>query len=253
MDQTADFIGAPLIGNGGLFAVHRGKAGAKHLLLLVLPRAAVGGDFPVFLGNESIDFVFTVDHHARGDALHPAGGQPFFHFGPEQRADFITHQPVESTAGLLGVDAAHIQLSGMFDRVLDGLLRDLVELNAAGLVFINTEDMVQMPADGLSLAVRVCCEVNLGSVAGFLADAAEDVAAAADRDIFHFKVFIRIDAELTFREVANMALGGLDLIAFAQIAADGFCLGRRLDDNEFLFCGCHLVQYSFLRDHFRTS
>ena len=96
-----------------------------------------------------------------------------------------------------------------------------------------------MPADGFPFAVRVCREVNLGSVLGFLADTAQDIAASPDRDVFQIKVMIDIHTKLALGQIAYMPLGGFHLISFSQILADGFGLCRRLHDNQFLFVGCH--------------
>ena len=127
----------------------------------------------------------------------------------------------------------------MLDGRLHGLFGHFVELNPACLGFIHAQHMIQMPADGFPFAVRVCREIDLGSVLGFLPDPAQDIAAAADCDVFQFKVMIGINTELTFGQVTDMALGGFHFIAFSQVTPDRLCFGGRFHNDQFLFCRCH--------------
>ena len=53
-----------------------------------------------------------------------------------------------------------------------------------------------MPGNGLALTVRVGCEYDFGRTARFLANAIQNLAAAADGDIARFKVLIDIHAHL---------------------------------------------------------
>jgi hypothetical protein len=99
--------------------------------------------------------------------------------------------------------------------------------------------MIQMPADRFSFAVRVCREIDLGSVFGFFADSAQDVSPAADRDVFQVKIIADIHTELAFRQVADMSLGRFDLVPFSEVFADRFRFRGRLDNDQFLFGGCH--------------
>ena len=104
----------------------------------------------------------------------------------------------------------------MLQRVLDRLLGNFVELDAAGLGGVQIERMGQMPGNGLSLAVRVGCEIDAGCIFGFLFDAGQNVAPAADGDVFHFKIMVRVHTQLRFGQIAHMALRGLHVIALAQ-------------------------------------
>ena len=97
--------------------------------------------------------------------------------------------------------------------------------------------MAQMPRNRFPFAVRVSCEVNLRRGACLFADAVENFAAPADRDVLKGKVVVHVHANLAFGQVAHMALRGFDLVALAQKFADGSRLGGRFDNNEFLL-GC---------------
>ena len=112
--------------------------------------------------------------------------------------------------------------------------------------------MEQMPADRFTFTVRVCREIDLGGVLCLFADPAEDIAPAADRDVFQVKIMIDVNAELAFWKITHMALGRFDFISFSEIFPDGLGLCGRFDDDQFLFCGRHdiippAVDYCFIR------
>ena len=115
---------------------------------------------PVLLRLEGADLIFTVDHDARGHRLHAAGGQAGLDLAPEQRAEFIAHDAVENAARLLCVDQILIDLARVLDALGDDLFRDLVERHALGLVIRQIQQLLQVPRNGLSLAVRVGREID---------------------------------------------------------------------------------------------
>ena len=112
-----------------------------------------------------------------------------------------------------------------------------------------------MPGDSLALAVRVGGEVNLRGVLGLLADAGQDVAPAADGDVFQGEIIVHIHADLRLGQVAHMALRGLDLVALAKEFADGARLGGRFHNNELLFGCSHfsLASQSKIRSYFSVG
>ena len=191
-----------------VFAVKaRGQLRAAH--------AETSGDVVVLLGQEGVDLVFAVADHLRRHGLHAAGGKALFHLRPEDGADLIAHQAVEHAPRLLGVDAVDVDAARVLDGGLDGLHRHLVELDAAGRMFVDAQHIGQMPGDGFSLAVRVGGEIDLRGRARFLADAVEYVAAPADGDVLRLEVVLRGNADLRFGKVAHMSLRGFHLIATA--------------------------------------
>ena len=96
-----------------------------------------------------------------------------------------------------------------------------------------------MPGNRFALAVRVGCEIDLGGAARFLADTGQDVAAPADCDVLQGEIIIHIHANLAFGQVADVPLSRFHLVTLPQKFTDGARLGRRFDDNEFLFGGRH--------------
>ena len=94
-----------------------------------------------------------------------------------------------------------------------------------------------MPGDCFALAVRVSCEVDFGGAAGLLADAVENLAAAADGDVFRLEAVFNVYADLRLGHVAHVPLRGFNLVTPAQKLADGLGLCGRFDDNELV---CHV-------------
>ena len=206
--------------------------------------SAFGTDIPVFLRDKVINFSFSVNNHPGCDTLDASGGQSFLYFPPEKRADFIPDKAVQRPARLLRVDPAHIELSRIFDRCLYGLLCNLIEFDTASAGLIHAKHVEQMPADRFPLTVRVCCEIDLRCVLRFLADTAQDIAAPADRDILQVIIMINVHAKLTLGKIADMPLGSFHLVSFSKILADRFCLRRRLNNDQFLFCISHISHSS---------
>ena len=104
----------------------------------------------------------------------------------------------------------------MLQRVLDRLFGNLVKLNAAGLGGVQIQRVRQMPGNGLALTVRVSRQIDAGRVFGFLFDFCQNVAPAADGDVFHLEIMVRIHTQLRFWQVAHMTLRGLHVIPLAQ-------------------------------------
>ena len=76
-----------------------------------------GVDGPVFLRNESADFLFALDDQAESNGLDAPGGKAAADFIPEQGRDFVADDAVEDAASLLrvhevGVDLARMLKSG---------------------------------------------------------------------------------------------------------------------------------------------
>ena len=118
-------------------------------------------DRPIFLRLEIADLPFAVDDQLDGRGLHAPGAQPAAHLLPQKRRQLIPHEAVEHTARLLRIDASHVDLTRVLDRVCDGRLGNLVELDAVHILFFLGERPRDVPGDCLSLAVRVGREIDL--------------------------------------------------------------------------------------------
>jgi hypothetical protein len=68
-----------------------------------LPGGEQGVDGPVFLGDEGADFLFALHDQPQRHRLHPAGRKSAAHLVPQQRRNFVPHQPVQHAPRLLRV------------------------------------------------------------------------------------------------------------------------------------------------------
>ena len=96
---------------------------------------------------------------------------------------------------------------------------------------VFSEKVHHVPSDRFTFAIRVRCdEYRVGSFRGStqLADnflfALEDLVLRLER---HF-----VNTELTLGQVANVTHRSLHGVVAANKLVDGFCFGRRLDDDE---------------------
>ena len=58
----------------------------------------------------------------------------------EERGQLVAYEAVEDAPRLLRVHEVIVNLAGMFQRLLNGLLGNLVEFYAVFLVFVQTEN-----------------------------------------------------------------------------------------------------------------
>ena len=188
-------------------------------------------------GRERFDLVLAVDDHLHRHRLHAAGGEPAADLVPEQRRELVADQAVEHAPGLLGVDLVHVDLAGILDRLLDGVLGDLVEEDAADLRGVAAEEVHDVPADGLSFAIRVGGDVDgVGLLRGGL-QLADDLLFAF-QDLVLREEGDLVDAELALGQIADVADRRFDDVVLADELVDRLRFCGRLDDDEVLgHCG----------------
>ncbi len=131
-------------------------------------------DRPVFLGHERADLVFAVDDQTGRDALHTACGQAALDLAPQERRELIAYDTVEDTARLLRVDQIDVDVARTCDARADSLLGDLVEGHAARIAVLELEQLLDMPRNRFSLAVRVSREIDEVRLADLAADFLDD-------------------------------------------------------------------------------
>ena len=115
---------------------------------------------PVFLRHEVLDLLLAYADQVQGGGLHASGGQAPLHLFPQQGAHGIAGHTVESAPRLLRVHEILIDRAGRSDRILHGVLRDLIKTDAAALRLRALQQRLQMPGDRFAFAVRVGCKVN---------------------------------------------------------------------------------------------
>ena len=119
----------------------------------------------------------------------------------------------------------------MGHALLDALLRDLVKGHAVGCAGVQPQNVRQMPADGLALAVRVGRKQDAVALFGLGLQLLDELLLALDGDIFRCIAIFDINAQRAGGQVAHMAHTGRDLVAAAQILANGLGLGRGFHDD----------------------
>jgi hypothetical protein len=239
---------AEVAARGDALAVHGGQT-RGHPARVAGRRGLQGlegaGQVPVIGGGERHPLALPLHHHPGGDGLHAAGGQPGADLLPQHRGDLVAVEAVQDAPGLLGVDELQIDLAGVAHRVLDRLAGDLVEHHALGRD-LRLEHLVQVPRDGLALAVLVGGEQEF---VGFLEQVLElgDLLALVGVDqVERLEVAVHVHAEPAHRgalvllghfvgargQVPDMADRGLDGVTRSEVALDRLRLGRRLDDDQ---------------------
>ena len=173
----------------------------------------------------------------------------FFH---STGRDLVAVEAVEDPAGLLRLDEVHVESRGFADGGQDRRLGDLVEDHPLDRDVLRLQLVEEVPGDRLALAVLIGGEVEL---VGVLEQALElgDVALLVARDdVVGLEAVLDVDREPAprlvldlrrgvrgaVREVADVADGGLDDVARAEVPRDGAGLGRGLDDHQLV---CHLL------------
>ena len=192
---------------------------------------------PVLPGLEGTDLLLPVHHHPGGHALHPSGGQAPADLFPKQGGQLIAHDPVQNPSRLLGIHQIVINIPGIADGILHHLLGDLVEGDPVGLAVRQVQQLLQVPGNGLSLPVRVRCQIDRIRLFGGGLQFLNEGLFAPNRQIFRGEIMLQIHAHSAFRQIPQMAHAGFHHIIGPQVFADGFCFGRRLNDHQIVgFC-----------------
>ena len=153
------------------------------------------GDRPVLLRHERLDLALALADDAHRDRLHAAGGEPAAHLLPQERADLVADQPVEDAARLLRVVLVPIELERVLDRLLNGLLGDLVEQDAVDVLLV-ADALGDVPGDGLAFAIGVGRQVDVLFVFRGLLELVDDFALAVNDLVLRLEVVLDVDAEL---------------------------------------------------------
>ena len=158
----------------------------------------VNGDLPVFLGNKTFDLPLPLNNDPQSHRLDASGAHAGSHFFPQQRADLVTDDTVENAAGDLRVDLLAVEFTGMFEGLQNRFLRDLLERDAIYL-FPVTDMFHEIPADRLSLAVRVSGEIDLLGAFDVFFQFRQQLGLVPHYDKFRLKIVLDIHAKRGFR------------------------------------------------------
>lgn len=151
-------------------------------------------EIPVLSGDERHALALTLDDDAGSHRLHAASRQARHDLLPQHRGDLVAVEAVQDAAGFLGVDEVFIELTGIFCCLQDGGLGDLVEDHAAHR-HLGLEHFQQVPGNGLTLAVGVCCEVELIALLQLGLEVSDLLLLVLADDVERGEVILRVNTE----------------------------------------------------------
>ena len=143
----------------GLLAVDVMELGGELLAVLLEQRL----DGPVLDRLERANLALALDDEPQRDGLHAAGGESLLHGLPQHRARLVADEAIEHATRLLRLDLLAVDLAGVQDRALHGVLRDLVKEHAPdracataprfGVICVATCAAIASPSRSGSVAI----------------------------------------------------------------------------------------------------
>ncbi len=124
----------------------------------------------------------------------------------------------------------------MIEGLADGAFGDLVEHHPAHPIIRQAKGLLQVPGDGLALAVGVGGEVDQGGLAGLLLEVGDGRFLAVGHDVSGPVMVEYVDSEVapTLGQVADVAHAGLHHVAGAEELVDRFRLLGALHNDQHL-------------------
>ena len=199
LDDRQNFVHLLLIVHLGCFAVNPGQLCFHQAAF----RLQSGMQSPVFLRHKGVNFRFAVANHSHRHRLHTSGGKALFNLGPQQRRKLVTHQTIQHPAGLLGVNAVHIQPARRFHRLFYRFLGNLMKLHPALFIHI-VQITLEMIGNHLPFTVRVACQQHAVGPFGLRAQAFQNRSLAANGNIMRFKLIFHIHAQRAFGQIPHV-------------------------------------------------
>src|SRR5579862_298831 len=229
MDGGGVQVGARLVGNLQVLALKFHQARFKLRRVLALH---FGRDGPVLAFDEGLDFALTLHNQTQSYGLYAAGGDAALYFFPQKRADLITHQAIENSAGLLGVHQVSVNLPRFFESFANGIFGNFIKEHAMEGSLLAIQQLTQVGADCLSFAVRIGSQINVICFARRGLQFTDQFFLGGNGDVSGFKILFQVNAQVFLGQIHHVAHTGLDDVLRPQIFIDGFRLGGRFDDYE---------------------
>ena len=177
-------------------------------------------DGPILFRHEHLDFALALHDHAQGHSLNASGRNSAPDFIPKQRADLVSHEPVENPARLLRVDDMLVDAARILDGRANRLRRDLIKKDAEHFGLVAVEDFLEVLANRFAFAVRVSGEQNAIRGPGGSAQFLDDFFFSGYDFVDRLEMVLDIDAELALRQVLDVAERGLHDEFLAEIFID---------------------------------
>ena len=155
---------------------------------------------------------------------------------PQKRRNLVAHQAVQHPPRLLRVHQILIQIAGVLECLLHGLLGNLVEGHAVNLLPLlgrRAQLQRQVVGNRLALAVRVRRQVDFVRLGRRLLQLRHNLFLARRHDQGRVEgTLFQFHAELVLGQVHDVTHRRQNLEARAQIFPYRLGLGRRLDDDQ---------------------
>ena len=161
---------------------------------------------PIFRRNKRIDLCFSVGNNTQCHGLHASRTKSAFYLLPQQRADGISHDTVKHTSCLLGIHKIHINLARLFDSLAHRIFCNFIKCNTFCLFRIQFQCEKQMPGNRFPFTVGVRREIDLICFFYFFSKRSQQFPFSSYRYIFGFKIIIKINTHLTFRQITNVSV-----------------------------------------------
>ena len=178
---------------------------------------------PVLFLDEGLDLALALHDEAQRHRLNATGGEATAHLVPQQGRHLVAHQAIEDAAGLLRIHQVAVDVAGVQEGVLNGLLGDFVEGDAAdvgyGAPFLSLLAVNPVPAqflrqvggNRLAFAVRVRRQVDRFRRLRQLLQPGDDLLFAGNYLVFGRKLVVQIDPERLLGQILNVPERGFDL------------------------------------------
>ena len=186
------------------------------------------GDAVVGLALEVAYLLLALGDEPHRHTLHAPGRQGRLYLLPQHRRELKAHDAVEHAARLLGIDQVDVDGAGVLDGLHDGRLGDLVKHDALGILGLEPQHLVEMPRDGLSLAVLIRGQPHRLGLLGSLLEVGHEGFLVAWNFIYRLKAIVDVDAEVLLVQVTYVPVARHHLVVISQKLLDGLGLGRRL-------------------------
>ena len=179
-----------------------GRLGLLHLLA----QACLHG--PVLDRHERLDLPFTINDQAHRNRLHPPRGQTLANLVPQQRAQLVSHKPVNHPAPLLRLHEIEIDLAGMLQRILHRRLRDLMEDHPSRQdrwLALRLHRLQQVPRNRLTFPVRVSRQQQLRSTTGKKRQLLDQVLLLLRHHVTRREFLVNVHPKPALGQIADMA------------------------------------------------
>ena len=102
-------------------------------------------DRPIFGRNKCLNLLFPVSYDSECDRLDAPSRKSALHFCPEKRGNLISDHSVQNTPCLLCIHKVHIDLSGILQRRLYGVLGNFIKCDSSHFFLIQLQRCDKMP------------------------------------------------------------------------------------------------------------